>query len=144
MYQAKEIISDSLRVINNLDLTNLKIKLQTQNGWTPEECEAAETWYKRFLTLRVKYPDKELVPNKEIDEIWHLHILDTRKYSNDCKDIFGSFFHHSPSYGQRNLSNELEMTKSLYRAEFGEDFILQSSASCGGSDCSGSDCNSSS
>jgi hypothetical protein len=84
----------------------------------------------------------ELVPNKEIDEIWHLHILDTKKYSKDCSEIFGSFFHHSPSYGQRNLSNEFEMTKSLFRAEFGEDFNLYALPSCSGSDCNGSDCNS--
>jgi hypothetical protein len=143
MYQSKDL-SDSLGVINNLNLTNLKIKLQCQNGWTLEQCELAELSYKRFLTLRLKYPDLELVPNKEIDEIWHLHILDTKKYLKDCNDIFGSFFHHSPSYGQRNFSNEFEMTNSLYRAEFGEDFNLQIAPSCSGSDCNGSDCSSSS
>jgi hypothetical protein len=143
MYQAKDL-SDSLRFIDNLDLTNLKIKLQTQNGWTRDKSETAEMWYKRFLILRLKYPDVELVPNKEIDEIWHLHILDTKKYSNDCLDIFGTFFHHSPSYGKRKLSKEFEITESLYRAEFGEYFEFQAAPSCSGSDCNGSDCNSSS
>jgi hypothetical protein len=143
MYQTKEL-TGSLQVINNLDFTNLKFKLQNQYGWTPEKCDTAEIWYKQFLTLKLKYPDLELVPNKDIDEIWHLHILDTKKYSNDCKDIFGSFFHHSPSYGQCDLSKEFEITKSLFRTEFGEDFNLQAAPSCSGSDCNGSDCNSSS
>ena len=115
------------------------MKLQVQNGWSAEKSEEAERLYKRFLTLNVKYPGLTLVPNREIDEIWHLHILDTKKYTADCENIFGNYFHHAPTYGQVDLSLEYDKTKSLYRAEFNEEFEIQlaNAGDCSGSDCSG-------
>ncbi len=32
----------------------------------------------------------------EIDLFWHEHILDTKKYKQDCEMVFGRFLHHVP------------------------------------------------
>lgn len=66
---------------------------------TSEQCNFAEQEYKKFLTLKKLYPEKDLVPNKAVDEFWHAHILDTVSYQKDCKKVFGYFLHHFPYFG---------------------------------------------
>lgn len=65
------------------------------NGWTEAETQAAIARYKMFLTIHFLFPDKELVPTQEIDEVWHTHILlNTAQYFQDCQHLFGHFLHH--------------------------------------------------
>lgn len=56
--------------------------------------------YRRYLALRLLHPDREIVPtggrSREVDKIWHMHILDTRRYHTDCQAIFGEYLHHAP------------------------------------------------
>ncbi|WP_310619874.1 glycine-rich domain-containing protein [Flexibacterium corallicola] len=35
-------------------------------------------------------------PSREVDILWHTHILFTRKYMGDCDRIFGHYLHHEP------------------------------------------------
>lgn len=114
--------------IDKIDFTMIKRKLQDTDegqGWSAEQCEEAEEEYKRFLSLKREYPDKEIVPNKIVDLFWHQHILDTEKYAKDCETIFGSFMHHYPYFGMngeedaQNLVDAFEETKELYEYHFG-------------------------
>src|SRR5690348_3991211 len=89
--------------IRALDLTMVKRKLMEPypegRGWTTEQCEQADLWYRRYLTLCMLHEDVPCVPNTPIDTIWHQHILDTVAYADDCERIFGKFLHHFPYYG---------------------------------------------
>lgn len=95
-------------------------------GWTLEEANEVETWYRRYLFLAWKYHDFPVVPSKAIDAFWHQHILDTYKYAEDCERVFGYFLHHFPYFGMRgeedaaNLQNSFEETNALFEREFGE------------------------
>ncbi|TSJ35886.1 glycine-rich domain-containing protein-like [Mucilaginibacter corticis] len=74
--------------INAIDFSMVKLKMQDKEegpGWTKVQCEYAEAEYKKFLTLKRTYPDKEIVPNRLVDLFWHQHILDTQKYAEDCQ-----------------------------------------------------------
>lgn len=113
-----------------LDLSMIRLKLMDKKeglGWNYEQCEKAEYEYKRFLILVHKYPEKSIVPTVTMDVIWHYHILDTRKYAEDSKSIFGYFLHHFPYFGlrgeedQKNLVKAFEVTKKLYKENFGEE-----------------------
>jgi hypothetical protein len=115
--------------IEALNLDPIKIKLMDTNsgkGWSRDQCDVVEKWYKRFLTLNLLYPEESIVPTKEIDEFWHYHILDTRKYADDCQSAFGNFFHHFPYFGMRdeedskNHKEAVNNTKNLFLCEFGE------------------------
>lgn len=115
--------------IEALNLDPIKIKLMDSSsgkGWSRHQCDVVEKWYKRFLTLNFQYPEKTIVPTHEIDEFWHYHILDTRKYAEDCQNVFGSFFHHFPYFGMRdeedskNHKEAVNNTKNLFLCEFGE------------------------
>ena len=34
-------------------------------------------------------------PAPEVDEFWHQHIINTRRYGPDCRRVVGRFMHHS-------------------------------------------------
>lgn len=113
--------------INAIDFTMVKQKIQDEEeglSWSAAQCDDAENEYKRFLALKRSYPEKEIVPNKQVDLFWHQHILDTQKYAEDCENIFGYFLHHFPYFGMRdeqdmqNLVDAFEDTKALYAMHF--------------------------
>lgn len=88
----------SNEVINGLDFTQIKKKLQRTLGWTKAQVDKAELDYKRFLMEAKRHPNSGLVPTVTVDEFWHAHILDTERYHKDCNVIFGEYLHHRPSY----------------------------------------------
>lgn len=118
--------------IEKMDFSMIKLKLQdTEEGesWDIQQCEDAEREYKKFLALKRFYPEKDIVPNKIVDEFWHRHILDTKKYAEDCELLFGYFLHHFPYFGMTDdqdkqcLINAFEETKELYKLHFEEDYV---------------------
>ncbi len=89
--------------------------------WTKPDAEACSQLYKNFLWLNKLHLPKNLVPTKEIDEFWHQHILHTKEYLRDCKNIFGFYFHHNPTSPDENpekLIADFLVTKALYLEAF--------------------------
>ena len=84
--------------MSRVDFSPLLLKLvaESKSPWTQMRAELALQWYKRFLFLAYRYPERRLAVLKDIDEIWHLHILDTKKYFKDCDVLFGRYLHHCP------------------------------------------------
>lgn len=113
--------------IESLDLEPIKFKLACKDdgpGWSAQHIERMAQAYKRFLILLARYPDMTIAPTRDIDTVWHTHILDTRKYAADCQRIFGEFLHHYPYLGlrgdqdrQQHAANALH---DLFAKEFGE------------------------
>ncbi len=107
-----------------LDLEKIKFKV-VRGGWTAAKADRVELLYKRYLYLSLLYPELPLVPTEDVDEFWHNHILDTKKYAEDTLRIFGYFLHHCPYFGMTEESDEAELrrafqqTAELYEAEFG-------------------------
>lgn len=125
--------------VENIDLNPIKMKLMLPKpegkGWSAEQADASILWYRRYLALCALYPDEPLVPNGPIDEVWHMHILDTSKYAKDCHEVFGYFLHHYPYFGLNNdadvRDHMFDRTNELYQIYFGEDcrVLYQKSAS---------------
>jgi hypothetical protein len=112
-----------------VDLEPMKVKLTNPVGeerWSAEEANVAELWYRRFLHLKKRYPAATLVPRRFVDKFWHTHILDTRKYANDCALLFGRFLHHNPYFGMNGPADaelwarSVVETEELFLTEFGE------------------------
>lgn len=117
------------QAIAELDLRPIKVKLMDSHSgecWSQEYTDHVEVWYRRFLLLSQKYPSTAIVVNDAIDTFWHYHILDTRKYAEDCQAVFGHFLHHFPYFGMRgdedaaNLQRSFSNTMQLIELEFGE------------------------
>jgi hypothetical protein len=117
----------AVKKVLDLDLSILRLKTQDPEegyGWDSEMCDVIECRYREFLILNIKYPDTSIVPDTDEDKLWHTHILDTRKYIEDCNNIFGEYFHHYPYFGlngeddAENLNNAFLQTNKLRQKEF--------------------------
>ena len=117
------------RILTDLDLEPIIIKamdVEEGHGWSLGfACRVADE-YRKFLVLCFENPDEPVVPSSFVDDFWHLHILDTQKYMEDCRQYLGYMLHHFPYFGMRseedarNLRRAWEKTLALYEATFGE------------------------
>lgn len=137
-------VEERVAFVLAMDFGLMKRKLmdpEEGKGWSQEQADAAEASYKRFLIVSLKHPEAKVVPDTDTDDFWHQHILDTRRYPEDCQAIFGYFFHHDPYFGMQGDRADLEgaamVSVALLRQEFGESVPLGSLAGCngGGSRC---------
>jgi len=125
-YMTNSDIDEVKKSINELDFSMIIKKLISEQGWTENEALSCEQLYRNFLFLKKKYGHKyKLPPTRDIDEFWHNHILDTKKYIQDCNSIFGKYLHHYPYAGldgvttYSDLKNYLEKLQELHKLEFG-------------------------
>jgi hypothetical protein len=106
--------------IANLDLTLIKRKLLSEGIFHEnQEFVEAEEEYKLFLQLCKLYPQESLGISEKADKFWHYHILDTRKYMQDCDIIFGHYLHHNPNLleGSQELYNVAVNTARIKNVE---------------------------
>lgn len=114
--------------ITQLDFSRMKQKLldpEEGAGLSPSEIELADREYRRFLALHLSYPSIPLAPNRLVDLMWHAHILDTLRYTDDCLQIFGHVMHHDPYMGIDGPDSVAELdslfltTQQHYERHFG-------------------------
>ena len=117
-----------LKPLETLDLEPIIVKSMDAEegyGWSFEKANKVAGEYRRFLALCMQLPDDPIVPSNIVDEFWHLHILDTQKYAEDCEEFFGHFMHHFPYFGMRgeqdakNLEAAWFATLDAYKTSFG-------------------------
>ena len=78
--------------------TPLLTKVSLKNGWDDDYAQVVLDEYVKFFYL-ASLPNKvHLVPSNDVDEVWHQHILTTKKYQKDCERLVGTFIHHNPSF----------------------------------------------
>ncbi len=102
-------------------------------------CDAA-TRYSKFLSLCMKYPDAPLCPSKDIDEMWHVHMLNPTHYHKDCIANFGEILDHYGGFGSDSVEQWQELlrlfqrTAELWEREFSEPYTnddeLQGAMKC--------------
>jgi len=126
------------------ELIGWKMRDSKMCTFSDEEVELAIREYKRFLELKIANPGINLAPTDLMDEAWHFHILDTKRYAVDCQRMFNQFLHHVPSYGpyespnrENALLKSYERMMALYREQYGQD-PFRRMGSCS-SACSGVD-----
>ena len=123
-------VDEVIAAIHAIDLESVKRRAmdpELGEGWSREYADSVEAAYRNFLTMLVKYPAEaeDILLSEDVDEFWHTHILQTRKYADDCQRAFGSFLHHNPDLGERTPAMEerraalMTKTRSLYEREFG-------------------------
>lgn len=103
--------------LNKLDLQLVAKKLISNNGnaWTAQKTENAISLYKMYLCLHFLFPKIQLVPTKDIDEVWHAHILlNTYKYIQDSQELYGYILHHY------SCIDETETVQQQYNSRAGE------------------------
>jgi len=145
--QAK--IDEAMGVVESLDFTPISFKLEKEYGWSKESLDRAVPLYRQWLVLQQYYSELSFAPSELVDEYWHMHILDTRKYMEDCQFVFGYYLHHYPYFGLTETENAetlkkgFELTKKLYKHHFGHSNLGMGdykSAACGCRSGNGGSC----
>ncbi|QTD55017.1 glycine-rich domain-containing protein-like [Parasphingorhabdus cellanae] len=104
--------------------------------YTHDDIVRAVSQYEKFLTLAAKYKETALIPTKQIDMIWHLHMLNPRDYYHDCMALFGQILDHEAGFGERQSEKAahavaLDITAALWKKEFGESYLVNSGSDQG-------------
>ncbi len=126
---SREDVAAAEAVVAQIDLTPINAKLAHDDPETWDDAALAivERRYRRFLVLNLLHPHTTLSVDRALDEYWHQHILDTRKYAYDCEQVFGFFLHHYPYFGMDDEDEWQEnvalyaATRRLYDEAFGDD-----------------------
>lgn len=139
-----------LRRIDVLDLEPIVYKLMHpepgEKALSLAEADQAVALYRCFLKLCVLYPGTAIVPTRQLDHVWHNHMLDTAKYRADCDRVFGHFMDHFPYAGlrgeddQRAWRADFTHTRRLFREHFGIEIGDQPAASACRNHGDGSEC----
>ncbi|MBT2976022.1 hypothetical protein PN47_15045, partial [Vibrio anguillarum] len=90
-------------------IANLAIQKLIESSperWDLVRTKKAVLDYQRYMAVTKALGGIQLVPNGDIDEIWHMHILDTRAYMRDCDTLFGEYLHHYPYFGMLGEENQ--------------------------------------
>lgn len=120
--------------MSSIDLDPIMAKLchTTRGlGWDFDRASHAIDQYRHWLWLHTVAEDVILSPTPDVDQVWHAHILDTRKYQEDCMTMFGRTLHHNPYAGWESESAEQEhqsnfqQTCQLFELHFGQKFGAQ-------------------
>jgi hypothetical protein len=117
-------VEEAKKYIYSIDFSMVIDKMVEHNGWFRDDALETCEFYRNYLFLIKKYDNMSLPPSEDIDEMWHNHILDTNKYIEDCKNIFGTYLHHYPYFGidkktnLNDLDNAFKNTQDLHYQEF--------------------------
>ncbi len=104
------------------DTTPFSARLRKATGWTAAKTRRVMAEYLRFAVLAT-CSDAPVSPSKSVDEAWHLHLTDTRRYWEDfCPRVLGRPLHHDPGRGGAEegarLAAQYRATLELYEQVF--------------------------
>lgn len=90
--------------------------------------------YEQFLELARRHHGP-LAPTREIDQMWHLHMLHPVAYHHDCMRLFGRIFDHDGGFGsvaeeEPELIRVFEKTARLWEETFGEPYADGKAEKC--------------
>jgi hypothetical protein len=102
--------------------------------WNAEETLVAIDRYEKFLKLVALDPSRMVAPTRDIDEIWHLHMLSPRAYAADCMRLIGEIVDHDGGFGaepdeEEMLSATFAETARRWEATYGEPYVSGGQAS---------------
>ena len=80
--------------------------------WSQDRLGAAELGYRRYLVMCGMEPETAIIPTLDVDEVWHAHVLHTKRYAEDCNAFFGYFLHHEP-FNDENEKFPVDFTADL-------------------------------
>ena len=96
--------------------------------WDTDKVRSALHRYEHFLRLAAKNPGERLAPTRDIDEMWHLHMLSPKAYFSDCDRLLGRILDHNGGFGKEaaevpELRRVFQRTAELWQREFGEPYV---------------------
>ncbi|NJN23732.1 MAG: glycine-rich domain-containing protein-like [Acaryochloridaceae cyanobacterium RL_2_7] len=109
---SKQNLMEFAQRLDSIDFGPIAYKLihtEEAQAWSYEKAKGAIAQYRQFLCLVYLYPNKQIIPSREVDDVWHTHILDTAKYREDCDLLFGDYLDHWPYLDRSNPEEQLAL-----------------------------------
>lgn len=111
-----------------IDLLASALRCDDVSTWDEQRLQRAIQNYTRFLLLVADDPSRPIAPTKDIDAIWHLHMLSPVAYHRDCMALFGELLDHDGGFGKEPdeevvLSRVFEETSARWLEKFGEPYV---------------------
>lgn len=100
--------TEKAAIIFDWDLDIVRTMMLRDTDYSEEEVDALLVEYRRYMAINVSFPESRHPLSKEVDDVWHAHILVSENYSRFCDAVFGQYFHHYPVFddeGQKMLVN---------------------------------------
>ncbi|HKF76966.1 MAG TPA: hypothetical protein VKF59_12540 [Candidatus Dormibacteraeota bacterium] len=116
-----EVADPNQSAVHSLDLEAVVAAARRDNHWSEGEARRAEARYRDYLFVVVQCVQhgkaNVAAISRSADQVWHHHVLWTRKYREDCLRIFGPgrFLDHIPLYAEPRTPADLEATRARYR-----------------------------
>ena len=93
--QRTQQLVSNLETINFAPLVAQLRSAQFPKRWSKLRSYQAIQTYAEFLLNAALQPDVPLpAVSADMDQVWHVHILQTQKYTEDCITLFGHYLHH--------------------------------------------------
>lgn len=92
-----ETVADKIHAVMNHPLAQIKERVLSEGSIGQELIDTAILEYRKFMALFASGCRNLAMCSKEVDEIWHTHILFTRDYMKFCRKGIGDYVHHVPN-----------------------------------------------
>lgn len=110
-------------VLSGLDLSRPLQYMKERMGYEdPAVREEVREEYVKYMSLVISHPEVTIPTCKEVDDLWHAHLLCTHQYLEMCNAVGVAFIHHNPclSSDSGTIGGAYSRdTLGLYRQHFG-------------------------
>lgn len=116
---------ERIREWNFSQLMKFHRSLEENAAMTDDEADALLDAYCRFMAMCAAGDRQQVAVSRDVDPLWHNHVLHTEDYAAFCKEHAGHFLHHQPV--PRGMIHEdlrdsyFGMTVTLHDDVFGSD-----------------------
>lgn len=114
-------IQNNTLIDGDTDNTKFIFRVAEKHNWDYFDTQDLIEEYKKFLYIAVT--DGPATPSKQVDEIWHEHILFTKDYFGRWSEILGRTLHHEPGFKGEDFSKTFKRTEDKKREFFGEEVV---------------------
>jgi len=87
---------NSISLIWAHDLSLVREKMIKENLLPEHIIDDAIVEYRKFMALLRLGFQRLSMHSREVDQVWHTHIIFTKNYAAFCDQVFGEFIHHDP------------------------------------------------
>lgn len=131
----RAVVTHIFKAACDVDLGDVRDRVAREHAdWSDERVATAVLEYRKWLTLCAMRPAIDDfkagagaslgMTSKDVDQVWHAHILFTMQYACDCMRVAGRFIHHAPTTEKERAAKQHDNSSSkrthqLLRAVFG-------------------------